>query len=70
MAQLTANQFDGRLREVWDSVPSESARQALAEHLLGGTSADRLASALRDEGYTVGASTIRSWRRNNQEENK
>lgn len=57
----------GRLAEVWDEIPG-SAREPLKEHLLGGTSAEWIAQTLTSEGHPIGASTIRTWRRNTRED--
>lgn len=47
---------------IWGQL-SGLARAALRPHLLGETSADWLANTLTDEGFPVGASTIRTYRR-------
>lgn len=52
----------GRLAEVLAAV-SPSARKALETHLLGGTSAEWLSTILTGEGYSIGASTIKAYRR-------
>ena len=51
----------GRLAEILKAV-NPNARKALEMHLLGGTSADWLATVLASEGYPISASTIRSYR--------
>ncbi|XVS66052.1 hypothetical protein ACQPYE_08365 [Actinosynnema sp. CA-299493] len=50
------------LTALWDGL-SPDQRAALRPHLLGDTSADWLASLLREHGLSVSASTIRSYRR-------
>ena len=67
MAELTREQLYGRLAEVWEEIPA-SARGPLQDHLLGGTSAEWIAETLKEEGYPIGASTIRTWRRNTRKE--
>ena len=52
----------GRLAEVLAAV-NPNARKALEAHLLGGTSADWLSTVLTSEGYPIGASTVKSYRR-------
>lgn len=42
---------------------SPEAREAFEAHLLGGTSADWLATTMRDAGHKLSASTIRTYRR-------
>lgn len=42
---------------------SPASQAALRAHLLGGTSADWLATTLRDEGFPISATTIRTYRR-------
>ena len=51
----------GRLAEILKAV-NPNARKALEKHLLGGTSADWLATVLASEGYPISASTIRTYR--------
>lgn len=50
------------LQAVWDAL-SRQERAALREHLLGGTSADWLATVLTGSGWRVGATTIKTYRR-------
>lgn len=42
---------------------SPVSQGALKAHLLGGTSADWLAAILREEGFAISATTIRTYRR-------
>lgn len=50
------------LARVWGDL-SGVERALVREHILQGTSADWLADTLREFGYTVSATTIRSYRR-------
>lgn len=50
------------LEAVYGALSPATAR-LLTKHLLGGTSADWLAKTLRDEGFSVSASSIRTYRR-------
>jgi len=52
----------GRLAEILKAV-NPNARKALEKHLLGGTSAEWLSTVLTGEGYPIGASTIKAYRR-------
>ena len=52
----------GRLAEILKAV-NPNARKALEKHLLGGTSAEWLATILTGEGYPISASSIRAYRR-------
>lgn len=42
---------------------SDERREALLEHLIGGTSADYLSDWLKRAGTPVGATAIKVWRR-------
>lgn len=52
----------GRLAEILACITPES-NDALVGHLLGGTSAEWLATILTSEGYSISASSIRGYRR-------
>lgn len=51
----------GRLAEIFEEI-SEPARDAIAAHLLGGTSANWLARTLRDHGHPIGATALKDYR--------
>lgn len=53
------------LQAVYDAL-SPTGRQAFKAHLLGGTSADWLAAAMRDGGHRLSATSIRVYRRSLQ----
>lgn len=50
------------LQAVWGVLDGRT-RDALREHLLGGTSAEWIATTLRAHTYVISASTIRTYRR-------
>jgi hypothetical protein len=51
-----------RLQAVYEALePAE--RAALHNHLVGGTSAEWLASTLQRRGHQIGATAIKTWRR-------
>lgn len=53
----------GKLATIFDELDSRPDVQAtLTEHLLGGTSASRLARDLSEAGFPIGATTIKDYR--------
>ncbi|AWY07609.1 hypothetical protein SEA_YOSIF_45 [Streptomyces phage Yosif] len=50
------------LDTIWDKL-GDRERDLFFDHLMGGTSADWLATTLRKYGHEVSASTIRTYRR-------
>lgn len=54
------------LAGVWGDLTGQE-RALLRQHLMGGTSAEWLADTLREFGYTISATTIRSYRRSLKE---
>lgn len=50
------------LTAIYEAVIDE-VKVSLRKHLLGGTSADWLAGLLREYGYSISATTIRTYRR-------
>jgi hypothetical protein len=62
IAQVLPGTPGPRLEAIWEAL-GPRAREALRKHLLGGTSADWIASTLRESGYPISASTIRTYRR-------
>lgn len=55
----------GRMAQVLNEIGQRDskAHDALVEHLLGGTSAEWLAKTLTSNGHRIGATTIKSYRR-------
>ena len=52
----------GRLAEVWDELAPDE-RDALRPHLWGDTSAEWIAQTLTQHGHSIGATTIKKFRR-------
>ena len=53
----------GKLAEIFDALADRpDVMEKLMEHLLGGTSASRLARDLTASGYPIGATTIKDYR--------
>ena len=53
----------GKLAAIFDALDSRpDVQEALAEHLLGGTPASRLAATLTESGYPIGATAIKDYR--------
>lgn len=55
----------GRMAEVLEEIQRQrpTAYDPVVEHLLGGTSAEWLAKTLSQNGHRIGATTIKSYRR-------
>lgn len=58
----------GKLKDILDELDGHPAQERLEEHLLGGTSAARLARWLTDSGFPVGETTIKTYRARLREE--
>lgn len=56
----------GRMKEILESVSPE-AYERIVEHLLGGTPAAPVVKALNEEGYKIGLTTYKEYRRKLQE---
>lgn len=50
------------LQAVWDRLEAKQ-REATLPHLLGGTSAEWVAQTLTEEGFPIGKTSIREYRR-------
>ena len=66
MTEHPSAKFGPALLSVWDAM-TEHEQDAFLPHLMGGTSADWLAQVLRDRGYLISATTIRTYRRSRSE---